>query len=372
MDASLSNTTAAPAASKVEPSDFGSLRPLKIGNVEIGFPIVQAALSGYSDWPMRVIAKRLGAPYTVCEVMLDKFLVEVNPTRSKNKHFLHISDEEHPVGGQLMGAEPEQFAAGAMRLVESGFDIIDINFGCPVKKVLGRCRGGFHLSQPDVALEIVRRTRENVPDHLPVTVKLRRGIDDSQESRDNFFKIVDGAFEMGIAAITVHGRTVEQRYIGPSRWEFLKELKEHVGDRIVLGSGDLFTAQDCLDMIEQTGVDGCTIARGAIGNPWIFNQARALAAGKPLPLPPTVLEQGEVIREHYRLADALYAKHCGAKMRKFGIKYASSHPHFQQVRDDFVKIKEKADWLAVFERWYSEDMPGEYPQVLHKAQSSCG
>ena len=133
------------------------LRPLRIGNVEIGFPVVQAALSGYSDWPMRVLARRHGASYALCEVMLDHFLVNLKD-RKRTSHFLHLSDEDHPVGGQLMGAEPEQFSAGALKLVEAGFDVIDINFGCPVKKVLGRCRGGFHLSQPAVALEIVRRT----------------------------------------------------------------------------------------------------------------------------------------------------------------------------------------------------------------------
>ena len=125
------------------------LKNLSIGNVDVGFPVVQAALSGYSDSPMRTLARRLGASYSVCEVMLDQFLVAVKQ-RKKTRHFLHIRDEEHPVGGQLMGAEPEQFAAGAMKLVEAGFDVIDINFGCPVKKVLGRCRGGFHLSQPEV------------------------------------------------------------------------------------------------------------------------------------------------------------------------------------------------------------------------------
>ena len=281
------------------------LKPLKIGNVEIGFPIVQAALSGYSDWPMRVIARRLGAPYTICEVMLDEFLVNLKE-RKRTSHFLHISEEEHPVGGQLMGAEPEQFALGAMKLVAAGFDIIDINFGCPVKKVLGRCRGGFHLSQPAVALDIVQRTRDNVPDHIPVTVKMRRGIDDTQESRDNFFEILDGAFKIGVDAITVHGRTVKQRYVGPSKWEFLKELKEHAGDKIILGSGDLFTAQDCLDMIRETGVDGVTVARGAIGNPWIFSQAKALAEGQPLPDPPTLHQQREIMREHYILACLLY------------------------------------------------------------------
>ena len=228
-------------------------KQLKIGPVDIGFPIVQAALSGYSDWPMRVMARRLGAPYTLCEVMLDQFLTQLKDRR-RTSHFLHISDEEHPVGGQLMGAEPEQFSAGALRLAQVGFDIIDINFGCPVKKVLGRCRGGFHLSQPKVALDIVRRTRDMVPASIPVTVKLRRGIDDSAESRDKCFEILDGAFALGVAAATVHGRTVEQRYVGPSRWEFLREVKQHVGDRVIIGSGDLFTPSDCLAMIDQTGV----------------------------------------------------------------------------------------------------------------------
>ena len=116
---------------------------------------------------------------------------------------------------------PEQFAIAARRLVDHGFDVIDINFGCPVKKVLGRCRGGFHLGQPAVALEIVSRVRDAVPASIPVTVKMRRGIDDTHESRDNFFEIFDGAYERGAAAITVHGRTVTQRYDGPSRWEFL-------------------------------------------------------------------------------------------------------------------------------------------------------
>ena len=166
-----------------------------------------------------------------------------------------------------MGADPEVFAPAALRLVESGFDVIDINFGCPVKKVLGRCRGGFHLSQPAVALEIVRRVRDAVPVAVPVTVKMRRGIDDSRESRDKFLEIFEGAFALGIAAITVHGRTVTQRYDGPSRWEFLREIKEIAGERVVLGSGDLFSAQACLDMIRYTGVNGVTVARGAIGNP---------------------------------------------------------------------------------------------------------
>jgi nifR3 family TIM-barrel protein len=339
------------------------LIPLSIGPVRLDFPVVQAALSGYSDLAMRVIARRLGAPYTLCEVLLDKFILEVKPRR-KNQHFMMVADEEHPTGGQLMGAEPERFAPAALRLVEHGFDVIDINFGCPVKKVLGRCRGGFHLSQPAVALEIVRRVRDAVPSRIPVTLKMRRGIDDSPESRDKFFEIFDGAYEIGVAAITVHGRTVEQRYNGPSRWEFLRDLKVLAGERVVLGSGDLFTAQACLDMLEYTAVDGVTVARGAIGNPWIFAQARALAAGQPLPDPPTLHEQQEVIREHYRLAEELYGpERCLPDMRKFAIKYAQLHPQHAEVRADFCLVRQPGAWRDVLNKWYTTDAPGVHPTV---------
>jgi tRNA-dihydrouridine synthase B len=349
----------------------GRLKPLKIGNLEIGFPVVQAALSGYSDWPMRMLAREHGANYTLCEVMLDQFLVALK-NRDRNRHFLFNSADEQPVAGQLMGAEPEQFALGARRLVEAGFAVIDINFGCPVKKVLGRCRGGYHLSQPEVALEIVRRTRDIVPTEIPVTIKMRRGLDDSAESRDNFFTILDGAFASGVAAITVHGRTVLQRYNGPSRWEFLKEVKRHVGERTILGSGDLFTAADCLRMIDETGVDGVTAARGAIGNPWIFSQARALAAGQPLPPPPTVLEQREVLQRHWELQEELYGpQRAGPLLRKFGMKYAGSHPAYLEVRSAFGTVRTREDWTAVLDRWYLQDQPGVYPSPeLHRVQGS--
>jgi tRNA-dihydrouridine synthase B len=349
------------------------LKPLHLGDVSIGFPIVQAALSGYSDWPMRTLAREHGARYTLHEVMLDQFLVTIRENRKKTCNFLHIGDGDHPVGGQLMGAEPEQFSAGAAKLVEAGFDVIDINFGCPVKKVLGRCRGGFHLSQPQIALEIIRRTRDVVPDHIPVTVKMRRGIDDSQQSRDHFFEIIDGAFQAGVDGVTVHGRTVEQRYIGPSRWEFLTEVKRHVGAKIILGSGDLFSAQDCLDMIEQTGIDGVTVARGAIGNPWIFRQAEALASGLPLPPPPTIWEQRSVIERHLDLAEQLHGeKRAALTLRKFGVKYAASHPRHNEVKLRLVRAATRVHWLEVLDQFYTDDGPGQYPSAeIHRVQGEC-
>ncbi len=329
--------------------------PLQLGCLTIDFPVVLAALSGYSDWPMRRIARRLGAPYTISEVLLDQFVLNV--TRGpKAKRFLLVTEEDHPVGAQLMGSQPGQFALAAQQLVRAGFDCIDLNFACPVKKVLGRCRGGYLLSRPELALKIVGRVRHVVPADIPVTVKMRRGMDDSAQSRDRFFQIFDGAFALGVACITVHGRTVRQRYDGPASWEFLREVKAHAGRRTVLGSGDLFTAQSCLEMMAQTGVDGVTIARGAIGNPWIFQQVRALAAGRPLPPPPSLHQQRDVIGEHYRLAEQLYGpRRACLRMRKFGIKYSLLHPRPAEVREAFVKVRTPEQWRQVLAAWYGED-----------------
>lgn len=331
---------------------LGELRPLTIGNVPIGFPVVQAALSGYSDGPMRIIAKRLGASYTLAEVMIDRFVMDLK-RRHRTRRHLFVSDEEHPVGGQLMGSDPADFGPAARKLVEAGFDVIDINFGCPVKSAAGSCRGGFHLSQPDVALEIVSRTRAAVPDQIPVTLKMRRGLDDSEESRERFFRILDGAFERGVAAITVHGRTVQQGYIGPSNWDFLREVKQHLGSKTILGSGDLFTAKACLEMLRHTGVDAVSVARGAIGNPWIFSQAKALAAGRPQP-EPDISEQRRVLELQYELSlQSSDQEQTLTTMRTFGIKFARMHADHADVRNAFARIRSAEDWRAVLDRWYA-------------------
>lgn len=334
---------------------------LRIGSIELDLPVVQAALSGYSDWPMRAIAKKLGAPYSICEVMTDSFVNSLKE-RAKTKHHLYLEESDHPAGAQLMGSEPDEFPGAALKLVEAGFDVVDINFGCPAKRSGGRCRGGYHLGQPEVAIEILRRVRDTVPSHVPVTVKMRRGLDDTQQSRDNFFRIIETAFETGIAAVTVHGRTVEQKYIGPSRWSFLKEVRQLFPGRTLLGSGDLFTAADCVRMLQETGVNGVTAARGSIGNPWIFSQAAALLRGEPLPAAPTVHEQRDVICEHFRLAEQILpADQVSKQLRKFCIHYSGWHPEASSVRAAFIAVRNAADWRDVIGRWYAVDRPGIYP-----------
>ncbi|UCG32762.1 MAG: tRNA-dihydrouridine synthase [Phycisphaerales bacterium] len=326
---------------------------LKIGAVQLDAPVVQAALSGYSDLAMRRMARRHGAAFALNEVVLDKLVL--TPGKGRRGIF-NVPEDDHPVGGQIMGAEPEQFARAADLMVSGGYDTIDINFGCPVRKVLGRRRGGFLLSRPDTALEMVKRVVEMVAGRVPVSIKMRRGMDDSYESERGFFRILDGTIGLGIAAVTVHGRTVRQRYVGPSDWSFLARVKRHVGELTILGSGDLFCAEDAVRMMRETGVDGVSLARGCIGNPWIFNETRALLAGKPVPPPPSVAEQGRTILEHYELADRLYGdKKTPRVMRKFGIRYARLHPCYVQVRDAFVKASSCEEWHEVIRRWYDPE-----------------
>jgi tRNA-dihydrouridine synthase len=197
-------------------------------------------------------------------------------------------------------------------------------------------------------------------------VKMRRGLDDSAQSERHFFTILDGAFQIGADAITVHPRTVRQRYVGASDWPFLSRVKSHVGDRTLLGSGDLFCADDVMRMMEQTHVDGVTVARGAIGNPWIFRDCRALLAGRPIPPTPTVAEQGRTIAQHLAWSIELHGERRACRiMRKFGVKYSELHPFWLQVRDAFIRAKNQRDWQALLAEWY--DPEKAWPATTRRA-----
>lgn len=324
--------------------------PIRLGAVAIAFPAVQAALAGYSDWPMRVIASRLGAPFTLSEAMLARFVVQIGGKRAGR--LVRPTGDGALCGAQLMAGDEPELGAAANRLAEAGFHVVDVNLACPVKKVLGRHRGGHLMGRPELAVDIVSRVRDALPPDVPVTVKMRRGLDDSLESRESFFAILDGVLRGGAAAVTVHGRTVSQRYEGRSSWQFLREVKQHAPGAVILGSGDLLTAADCVEMLRQTGVDGVAVARGAIGNPWIFRQVRALVLGRPCPQP-SLSDQREVMLEHFRLAEETYGpRRTGPIMRKFGIKYARLHPQAGEVQEAFIRVRCQEDWHRVLARWY--------------------
>ncbi len=269
------------------------------------------------------------------------------------KKVLEVADDDHPVGAQLMGTEPGEFAHVAGMLADAGYDAIDLNFACPVDKVTKKKRGGYLLDTPEQTLQIIRETIDGVGGKAPVTVKLRMGLDDSEESRRKFFKIVDGVLEHGVSAITIHGRTVQQKYRGASNWDIVKTVKKIAGAVSVFGSGDLFTAADCLKMLEITGVDGVSIARGAIGNPWIFKTCIALSGGEIEPELPSVIEQGNVLRAHFHETVRYYGyEKAGMIMKKTAIMYSRYHPDRKEVRNAFNYANTTEAFLDAVNRWY--------------------
>jgi tRNA-dihydrouridine synthase B len=323
------------------------LKALRIGRVEVGFPVVLASLAGYSDLAFRLVCRSLSAPYCATEAMLDKQLLLEGKLLDR---LVRLDDADHPVAGQIMGNDPQVMARAAATLSRMGFDVIDLNFACPVKKVLSRMRGGYWMAHPGRGLEIVRAVLEAVPER-PVTLKLRRAFRDGEDNPAAFWEIARGAFEAGIAALCVHARSVEQKYRGPADWAFLARVKRGFPDKTIIGSGDVHTAADALRMIDETGVDGVCAARGAIGNPWIFRQAREIAAGRE-PKTPGLEEQRELISRHFRIASGLYGERRALKIiRNFGIYYSRLHPHPGQVRAAVIAVKSEKDWrewLAAF------------------------
>ena len=325
------------------------LKTFRIGDVEIDFPVILAPLAGYSDLPFRQVCRNLGAPFCATEMILDKCLL-VKP--HKPQLLSRTDEEDRPLAGQIIGNEPATMAAAAELLDRRGFDVIDLNFACPVRKALRRRRGGDLMGHPELAVDITRAVVA-AAGKRPVTLKLRRAFYESDTEHEAFWRIAEGAFDAGAAGICVHGRSVEVRYSGPSDWEFLASVKQHFGDKTIIGSGDIMSAQAAMDMFAQTGVDAVAVARGALGNPWIFGQWCDLAAGREMYVP-TLAEQKEVITDHFRRAVAFYGERRGTnKMRKFGIKYASMHPTPKKLRMAFVTSKNASDWLAVLDNFYT-------------------
>lgn len=330
-------------------------------------PFFQAGLAGYSDAPMRLVARRHGCPYCITEALLDRTLVNGGKGRTREDPDLLAEEcgtgdpdenraaglDDHPISGQIMGTHPDEMAEGTAILASFGYDSIDVNLACPVKKIKRRARGGHFLQAPDDALAVLKAVRDATPAEIPCTVKLRRGWDDTPEAADAFERIFDGAYELGYAWATVHCRTVEQKYKGPGRWPFLTDLVKRYADRPIFGSGDVWTVHDIFAMLEITGVSAVSVARGCIGNPWIFRQARQLMAGEEA-TEPTLAEQRAALEMHFDLAVSLHGeKHASRMMRKFGIKFSHHHPRSDEVRRAFIACSSVDDWRGVLDAQYT-------------------
>jgi tRNA-dihydrouridine synthase len=368
--------------------------------LHIALPFFQAGLAGYSDAAMRGVARRHGCPYCVTEAMLDQFLIR----GGKGLAAAELTEGDHPIAGQLMGSHPADIAAGAKVLLGLGYDTVDINLACPVKKIRKKARGGHLLSVPDEAKAILSAVADAVGGAVPMTVKLRRAYSNDAAAEADLRAILEHAIGVGFAGATVHGRTVEQKYIGPARWSTLRRLAgdyagvaladgaagmvvgawdaqpagesqppaaRRLGGSLALpgasptfvlgGSGDIWDAHDVRAMLEQTGVTWVSIARGCIGNPWLFRQAAAVLRGEPV-VGPTIHQQRDVLREHFELSVALHGEQsAGRMMRKFGIKFSRHHPDHATIKAAFITVRSLDDWQAVLDRWYATDGPGVPP-----------
>lgn len=286
-------------------------------------------MAGVTDLPFRLLCKEQGAGLLCMEMVSAKAILYKN---KNTKELLTIDPRENPVSLQLFGSDPDIVAGIVHQIEDRPFDILDINMGCPVPKIVNNGEGSALMKNPKLAGEIIKKTVNAV--QKPVTVKIRKGFDDDHVNAVEMAKIAEDA---GAAAIAVHGRTREQYYAGKADWDIIRQVKEAVSIPVI-GNGDLLTPEDVTAMKEQTGCDGFMIARGAQGNPWIFRQIlHYFETGEHLEKP-SFAEVTQMILRHARMLMDFKGDYIGIReIRKHAAWYTAGYPNSSQLR---VKINE--------------------------------
>lgn len=281
---------------------------MRIGNVELDNPYILAPMAGVTDLPFRLLCKEQGAGLLCMEMISAKALQYKN---KNTRALLSIHSEEYPVSLQLFGSDPYIISEQAKRIEELPFQILDINMGCPVPKVVRNGEGSALMKNPKLVYEIVHETVRAV--HKPVTVKLRKGFDDSSINAVEIAKVVEAA---GGAAVTVHGRTREQYYSGRADWGIIKQVKDAVSIPVI-GNGDVTSGEKAHAMMGETGCDGVMIGRAAQGNPWIFSELLKYSETYIAPPRPSISEICEMMLRHARLQLEFKGDYIGIReMRK--------------------------------------------------------
>lgn len=323
----------------VAPARSGEFARLRIGNLSVWPPVVLAPMAGVTNYPFRTLCREYGAGLYVSEMITARPLVE---GVQKTLKLADFGPEENPRSLQLYGVDPHYVGRAVERLVGEGkVDHIDMNFGCPVRKVTRKGGGAALPVRHKLLAQIVRAAvRAAEPARVPVTIKFRMGVDEGILTFHDAGRVGQ---EEGCAAVGLHARTAAQLYDGTARWEAIAELKAALSIP-VLGNGDIWEAQDALRMMRQTGCDGVIVGRGCLGRPWLFRDLAFVFDGKEPPNPPTLGEVAQVMRRHAELlTNWLSEKPAMRAFRRHATWYTKGFRGSAHARSQFMKVTSLAE-----------------------------
>ena len=304
---------------------------MNIGNVKLDNSYILAPMAGVTDLPFRLLCKEQGAGLLCMEMISAKALQYKN---KNTKTLLSIHPDEYPVSLQLFGSDAEIMSRMAQEIEELPFQILDINMGCPVPKVVKNGEGSALMNQPKLVYEIVSKIVKAI--NKPVTVKIRKGFDENHVNAVEIARIIE---EAGAAAVAIHGRTREQYYSGKSDWDIIRQVKEAVSIPVI-GNGDVVSAESALALRTQTGCDGVMIGRGAQGNPWIFSDLIQYERTGSIPPRPDHAAIRNMMLRHARMQIEFKGDYLGIReMRKHVAWYTKGLKGSAKLRDDINKVE---------------------------------